>query len=234
MIRELDVETGEWFFARRIDEKSADALEKMNQRIDGAGKREGEGPMKDLPQRSEKCAAKEDFFDALALGSIPKITGWLSAGYTANSVDSRGDAPLAVVARQGHLDAAALLLDRGAVIGAQNARTGNTALMEAAKAGKASMVRFLLERGADVVTDTELDLKAGHILGTVKKMSANSKYEIKLPKAALGLTSLKNGPSFGLGMAITHRIVEDHKGTIDVQSQVGLGTTFIIHLPLTA
>lgn len=38
----------------------------------------------------------------------------------------------------------------------------------------------------------------------------------------------------GLGMAITHRIVEDHKGTVDVQSQVGLGTTFIVHLPLSA
>lgn len=38
----------------------------------------------------------------------------------------------------------------------------------------------------------------------------------------------------GLGMAITHRIVVDHKGTIDVQSQVGLGTTFIVHLPLGA
>ncbi|HEX7548941.1 MAG TPA: ATP-binding protein, partial [Candidatus Methylomirabilis sp.] len=35
----------------------------------------------------------------------------------------------------------------------------------------------------------------------------------------------------GLGMAITHRIVEDHRGTIDVQSQVGLGSTFTIHLP---
>ena len=35
----------------------------------------------------------------------------------------------------------------------------------------------------------------------------------------------------GLGMAITHRIIEDHKGTIDVQSQVGLGTTFTIYLP---
>ena len=35
----------------------------------------------------------------------------------------------------------------------------------------------------------------------------------------------------GLGMAITHRIIEDHKGTIDVQSQVGLGTTFTVHLP---
>jgi len=35
----------------------------------------------------------------------------------------------------------------------------------------------------------------------------------------------------GLGMAIVHRIVEDHRGNIDVQSQVGLGTTFTIHLP---
>jgi signal transduction histidine kinase len=37
----------------------------------------------------------------------------------------------------------------------------------------------------------------------------------------------------GLGMAITHRIVEDHKGSIDVQSQVGFGTTFTIHLPVS-
>jgi signal transduction histidine kinase len=38
----------------------------------------------------------------------------------------------------------------------------------------------------------------------------------------------------GLGMAIAHRIVEDHRGTIDVQSQVGLGTTFIVSFPLSA
>ncbi len=38
----------------------------------------------------------------------------------------------------------------------------------------------------------------------------------------------------GLGMAITHRIIEDHKGTIDVQSQVDMGTTFTIHLPIGA
>jgi signal transduction histidine kinase len=37
----------------------------------------------------------------------------------------------------------------------------------------------------------------------------------------------------GLGMAITHRIVEDHKGTIDVQSEEGLGTTFTVHLPFS-
>lgn len=38
----------------------------------------------------------------------------------------------------------------------------------------------------------------------------------------------------GLGMAITHRIIEDHKGTIDVQSEEGLGTTLTVHLPLSA
>lgn len=38
----------------------------------------------------------------------------------------------------------------------------------------------------------------------------------------------------GLGMAITHRIVEDHKGNIEVQSEESLGTTFTVHLPLSA
>jgi signal transduction histidine kinase len=38
----------------------------------------------------------------------------------------------------------------------------------------------------------------------------------------------------GLGMAIAHRIVEDHRGTIDVQSEVGLGSTFTICIPLSA
>src|SRR5205814_5391386 len=38
----------------------------------------------------------------------------------------------------------------------------------------------------------------------IKRDSVKKKttYEIKLPKAALGLTTLKGGPQFGLGMAI--------------------------------
>jgi hypothetical protein len=43
------------------------------------------------------------------------------------------------------------------------------------------------ETGADVVTDTQLDLQAGHILGSVKKMSAASKYEVKIPNGVAGI-----------------------------------------------
>ncbi len=44
-----------------------------------------------------------------------------------------------------------------------------------------------INTGADVVTDTQLDLKAGRIIGNVKKMSAASKYEIKLPNGVAGI-----------------------------------------------
>ncbi len=37
----------------------------------------------------------------------------------------------------------------------------------------------------------------------------------------------------GLGLAIAHRIITDHKGKIEVESEVGRGTTFTIYLPLT-
>ena len=43
------------------------------------------------------------------------------------------------------------------------------------------------ETGAGVVTDTELDLQAGHIFGSVKKMSAASRYEVKIPNGVAGI-----------------------------------------------
>lgn len=44
-----------------------------------------------------------------------------------------------------------------------------------------------MQTGADTVSDTQLDLKVGHISGNVKKMSAASKYEIKLPNGVAGI-----------------------------------------------
>lgn len=36
----------------------------------------------------------------------------------------------------------------------------------------------------------------------------------------------------GLGLAMVYGIIQRHEGTIDIQSQVGKGTTFVIHLPV--
>jgi hypothetical protein len=43
------------------------------------------------------------------------------------------------------------------------------------------------ETGADVVTETQLDLQAGHIFGSVRKMSAASRYEVKIPNAVASI-----------------------------------------------
>lgn len=43
------------------------------------------------------------------------------------------------------------------------------------------------QTGIEPVTETQLDLKAGRVLGTVKKLSAGSKYEIKIPNGVAGI-----------------------------------------------
>jgi len=48
------------------------------------------------------------------------------------------------------------------------------------------------------------------------------------------LTSKETGHSVGLGLAISHSILERHNGSIEVQSEVGRGATFTITLPWDA
>jgi PAS domain S-box-containing protein len=43
--------------------------------------------------------------------------------------------------------------------------------------------------------------------------------------------STKGGKGTGLGLLVTRKLVEEHKGTIEVESEEGRGTTFIIRMP---
>jgi len=44
--------------------------------------------------------------------------------------------------------------------------------------------------------------------------------------------SKNNAPGFGLGLSLAKRIIETHKGSVEIVSRVGKGTAFIIKLPL--
>jgi two-component system NtrC family sensor kinase len=46
-------------------------------------------------------------------------------------------------------------------------------------------------------------------------------------------TTKKAGRGTGLGLSVTHRIVKQHGGSIRVESQVGIGSTFTVVLPLS-
>jgi two-component system NtrC family sensor kinase len=47
-------------------------------------------------------------------------------------------------------------------------------------------------------------------------------------------TTKEVGHGTGLGLAISYGIIQEHKGTISVESQIGQGTTFFIRLPVAA
>ncbi len=82
--------------------------------------------------------------DALILEEL------LDAGGDANAAGADGETLLMTAARGGHVEAARLLLARGAEVDARETWHGQTALMWAAAQGHPEMLRELIAHGADV------------------------------------------------------------------------------------
>lgn len=53
-----------------------------------------------------------------------------------------------------------------------------------------------------------------------------------IPFSKISVQSTKGEPSTGLGLTIVKRIIEAHNGKIQVKSEVGVGTKFIIEIPI--
>ena len=78
--------------------------------------------------------------------------------------------------------------------------------------------------GADVVTDTQLDLRKGKIFGSTKKVSGASKYEIKLPS---GVAAIR-GTIYAVG---ADGSVDVLSGSVYVTVTKADGTTTTVKVP---
>jgi signal transduction histidine kinase len=93
----------------------------------------------------------------------------------------------------------------------------------------------------NLITNAAHATKYGSI--TIKTMRVGNEAVIELSDTGCGISQedIKNifNPFFttksegtGLGLAVTHKIIQEHNGKIEVESSADRGTTFMIHLPL--
>ncbi|MFB0524278.1 MAG: cache domain-containing protein [Phycisphaerae bacterium] len=131
----------------------------------------------------------------------------------------------------------------------------NQALFQNVKITKvmcASVPKVLMDVGQIQQVFTNIVLNAaeamegkGELTVTTRMAPDNEYIEIELADTGCGIppenrekifdpffTTKEVGHGTGLGLAVSHGIVARHKGTIEVKSEPGKGTSFIIRLPL--
>lgn len=88
-------------------------------------------------------------------------------------------------------------------------------------------VRLLVGREATLFNVAEGDYARITFSDTGQGMDAGTLPRIFDPF----FTTKKSGTGTGLGLAVVHRIIRNHRGAISVTSTPAVGTTFVIHLP---
>ena len=87
-------------------------------------------------------------------------------------------------------------------------------------------------KGAITISVSE-DKPARQVLISVRDNGCGIPADV-LPKVFDAFRSTKGAKGTGLGLAVVKKTIKEHGGTIDVQTEVGKGSTFTIKLPATA
>jgi len=88
-----------------------------------------------------------------------------------------------------------------------------------------------MPQGGNLWVTTKLDREESVVRVIVRDDGCGIPAEILLHMFEPFLTTKETGRGVGLGLAISRSILERHNGNIEVQSEVGRGTTFTVTLP---
>ncbi|MBL7226204.1 MAG: PAS domain-containing protein [Desulfobacteraceae bacterium] len=80
--------------------------------------------------------------------------------------------------------------------------------------------------------ETEHSLKNNSIVVRVQDTGVGISKENRAALFEPFFTTKKKGKGVGLGLSVVYGIIEDHKGSINVESEAGRGTTFVVEIPL--
>ena len=93
-------------------------------------------------------------------------------------------------------------------------------------------VDAMKDSGGKVVISTGVDGQQGAVLLTVRDTGPGISDDIQTKIFDPYFTTKGQGEGTGLGLSITYKIVQEHKGSIDLDSELGSGTEFSISFPI--